>query len=134
MYRRPVLLSRVRRKGRLSTPSVGAFLPQVPPFDEAAFAESLNALEAAVQSLRQRFDQVRDLQRQQQTVKGRLQDPHLPEADLQALQRELENLTLALDSTVVSWRSLSEPFWQAVRFGGLGLVIGWMLRAIAIRN
>ncbi len=131
MHRRPVPSPRARRKRRFSTWSAGAFLPHAPQFDEAAFAESLSALEVAVQSLRQRFDQGRELQRQQQAVQGRLQDPHLSAAELATLQQELEDLTLSLESTMVSWRSLSEPFWQAIRFGGLGLVIGWMLRAIA---
>jgi hypothetical protein len=38
----------------------------------------------------------------------------------------LEEVDLMLESRLLN---LWEPFWQAVRFGGLGIAIGWFLRA-----
>ncbi|MFQ4134867.1 hypothetical protein PGN35_000965 [Nodosilinea sp. PGN35] len=43
------------------------------------------------------------------------------------LQDAADNFELELASRVVSWQHLQEPFWQAVRFGGLGLLLGWGL-------
>jgi ABC-type Fe3+ transport system permease subunit len=57
-----------------------------------------------------------------------------PAADAQAAAQEVLRLQEAADSfelelaqQVVSWDHLQETFWQAVRFGGLGLLVGWLL-------
>lgn len=34
---------------------------------------------------------------------------------------------LELINRIMSWQHLQEPFWQAVRFGGLGILVGWGL-------
>ncbi|WP_052050558.1 hypothetical protein [Leptolyngbya sp. KIOST-1] len=43
------------------------------------------------------------------------------------LQETADQFEMELASRVISWQHLQEPFWQAVRFGGLGLLIGWAL-------
>lgn len=99
--------------------------------DWERFAADLSQLETAVHGLRQRFDQAQQLQQQRQGVQDQLAQPDLSASETEELQRQLDELEATLESAVISWRSLSEPFWQAVRFGGLGIVIGWVLRAIA---
>jgi hypothetical protein len=47
---------------------------------------------------------------------------------IQTLQRELEELDLALESRLFADSGLKEVFWQAVRFGSLGVVLGWLLK------
>jgi hypothetical protein len=42
---------------------------------------------------------------------------------LQEISDRLEQLEADLESRLLSWSSLREPFWQIVRFGGLGVVI-----------
>lgn len=54
--------------------------------------------------------------------------------ELQALQARLEQLETELADVDMSWGVWVEPFWQAVRFGGVGIIIGWILRAIAHGN
>jgi ribosomal protein L29 len=49
--------------------------------------------------------------------------------ELNQLKTQLETLEFDLESRLVTWRSFQEPFWQAVRFGGLGIVIGWVLKS-----
>ena len=51
----------------------------------------------------------------------------LPAEELAQMQDRIEALKVTLESHLLSWRELQEPFWQIVRFGGLGLVIGWFL-------
>lgn len=51
--------------------------------------------------------------------------------DLKNLQTELDNLEVALESQLISWDSFRELFWLAVRFGGLGVAIGWGLKSWA---
>jgi hypothetical protein len=52
----------------------------------------------------------------------------LSEEDLAQMQDRIEALKVTLESQLLSWREVQEPFWQIVRFSGLGLVIGWFLR------
>ena len=51
----------------------------------------------------------------------------LPKEELAQLEERLESLKITLESQLLSWRQASEPFWQIVRYGGLGLLVGWGL-------
>jgi hypothetical protein len=53
------------------------------------------------------------------------------QAELNQIRQQLETIELNLESQLFSWGSLKEPFWQAVRFGGLGIVVGWILKSCA---
>ena len=53
----------------------------------------------------------------------------LPAEELAQLQDRLEALKVTLESQLLSWKEMQEPFWQIVRFVGLGLVIGWFLHS-----
>lgn len=94
------------------------------------FQTELTALEGAVQKLRQHFDHICQNQQQQQALHQRLAHPHLPVEELQAIHQQLETLEVELASATLPWQRLAEPFWQAVRFGGLGLVLGWLLKGV----
>ena len=48
---------------------------------------------------------------------------------LQALTEQLEQIEADLESRLLSWSSFREPFWQIVRFGGLGIGIGVILKS-----
>ena len=52
----------------------------------------------------------------------------LPAEELAQMQDRIEALKLTLESHLLSWRERQEPFWQIVRFVGLGLILGWILR------
>lgn len=48
--------------------------------------------------------------------------------ELQMIRSRLDELDLALESRLLNeWELMWEPFWQAVRFGGLGIAIGWFI-------
>jgi chromosome segregation ATPase len=106
-------------------------------WDRAAFESQITALEQSLQALRSRFDQVcRDLARQQQLEQQQQQLSQQPqtaelEKQLQTLQIELNNLEIALESQLLSWRGFGNVFWQTVRFTGLGVVLGWCLKALS---
>ncbi len=87
-------------------------------------------LESRLQALRERFETVRACQQQQQELRQQLQEPDLSPATVQQIKTQLDDLEIQLESSLLDWRSLQEPFWQAVRFGGLGIIIGWVLHAI----
>ena len=48
--------------------------------------------------------------------------------ELELIGSRLAELDLMLESRLLDeWKLMREPFWQAVRFGGLGIVIGWFI-------
>ncbi len=51
--------------------------------------------------------------------------------ELKQIRATLEAIELNLESELFSFSALREPFWQALRFGGIGIIIGWLLRAWA---
>ncbi len=100
------------------------------------FDESLQQVERSLIQLKERYAQVQvdqqrqtDLQAQQQQIQSELKSAKTPElqAELRRIEQELEALELNLESQLFSWAGFKEVFWQAVRFGGLGLAIGWSL-------
>ncbi|MEB3231419.1 MAG: hypothetical protein VKJ64_10445 [Leptolyngbyaceae bacterium] len=105
----------------------------------ANLGQALNALEDGVAVLRQRYDSVIQAQSEKQEVRVRINRAQSElrqhrtkqvEEELNSLQNKLEEIELTLESQLFSWSSLKEPFWQIVRFGGVGIVIGWVLRSL----
>lgn len=122
--------------------------PQKPLSEEAEFSaflaqlsDQLAATETAMGQVRSRLEQVRadrerraSLGHQVEVVRAdlaRARDREIRSEltqTLQTLQRELEELDLALESRLFADSGLKEVFWQAVRFGSLGVVLGWLLK------
>jgi chromosome segregation ATPase len=105
--------------------------PQFEQQLDQTFAE----LEQAFATLQKRFEQVkrdrdRAYQLRQRQTELQIGNPaNFPE-ELQQIQSELETIEVNLESHLFKWSTLKEPFWQAVRFGGLGVVIGWLLKSL----
>ena len=105
---------------------------------EKDFDLELVEVERSLEALKERYTQVQgdksaqaELQQQsKQLNQQRHQTPEI-KAELRQIKQQLEVLELNLESQLFSWRSLKEPFWQAVRFGGLGVIIGWILKSNA---
>jgi len=111
--------------------------------DAQAFEQELAAAERSLQELKERYTQVQQdeqtqirLQERQEQIKR--QRHRSPTADLKTelkhLQTKLDALEVNLESKLFSWGSLREPFWQIVRFGGLGMVIGWSIAFAVLQN
>jgi uncharacterized protein involved in exopolysaccharide biosynthesis len=104
--------------------------------DKSDFEQELEEIEAELRFLKDRYTQVRNDEQQkaqwQQELKNlkqnRKQTPEIKD-ELNRLQKQLETLEINLESHLFSWTSLKRPFWQAVRFGGLGVIIGWLLKS-----
>lgn len=100
------------------------------------FEQELLKVERALIALKERYNQVqadKASQKELQQRLGRLRHTKLPnvKAELKQIQQQLEELELNLESQLFSWQSVKEPFWQVVRFGGLGVIIGWLLKSVA---
>lgn len=114
------------------------------PLEHQDFERLLLELEQSLQSVKARYVQVQADQANQQELQERLVDTKAalkrpqptPERaqlkhDLEQIQQRLEELEISLESQLFSWRGFQDVFWQAVRFGGLGVVLGWVLRSVA---
>ncbi|MCX7593259.1 MAG: hypothetical protein N2235_05770 [Fischerella sp.] len=103
---------------------------------EFDFEQELLEVERSLVALKERYKQIqRDRRKQKQLQykfnelnQSRYQTPEI-KAELRQIQQQLEVLEVCLESQLFSWRSFKEPFWQAVRFGGLGAIIGWILKS-----
>ncbi|HEY9660941.1 MAG TPA: DUF2203 domain-containing protein [Allocoleopsis sp.] len=106
--------------------------------------QTLREIEQSLLLLKARYAQVQaDQQRQQELlqqkdeVERQLQYNRSPAAQadlknqLKHIRKQLEEVEVALESQLFSWSGMKEVFWLAVRFGGLGVVIGWFLRSLA---
>lgn len=103
-------------------------------------AQAISELEHNVAALRQRYSTVEAAQAEQQELRVRInraqgelrqhRTKHVQD-ELKALHTRMEELELTLESQLFAWSSLKEPFWQAIRFGGIGVVLGWVLHKMA---
>jgi hypothetical protein len=107
---------------------------------EREFSLAIKEVERSLADLKQRYAQVKhdcrrrsELQQRFDQVKKELRSNHLPQlqVELQRIKEQLETIETNLESQLFTWGSLKEPFWQAVRFGGLGVVVGWILKSCA---
>jgi uncharacterized coiled-coil DUF342 family protein len=105
---------------------------------EPEFEQELEEVERSLLSLKERYTQVQSAREQKAQLQQRRQDLQqnkkpTPEikAELKHIQQQLEVLEINLESQLFSWRSFKKPFWQAVRFGGMGVIIGWILKSCA---
>lgn len=114
------------------------------PPEKQDFERSLLELEQSLQRVKARYIQVqadqleqRNLQARLDELQGSLAQPRpiseraQRQYELEQIKQRLEELELSLESELFSWRGFRDVFWQAVRFGGLGIVIGWVLHNIA---
>lgn len=106
-------------------------------FDE--FEQSLEETERSLESLKERYFQVKEdlqkkeeLQQRQIKLKREKNPKEYPlKTELNHIQQEIDNIELNLESHLFQWSQLKEPFWLIVRFGGLGIVIGYILASLS---
>ncbi len=126
------------------TPSSSSDDASSADLDGMDFEQTLQEFERSFLLLKARYAQVQSDQQIQQDLKQELTQvqQHVLQSrskkrqvdlkrELKQLKARLEETDLALESQLFSWGGLREVFWQAVRFGGLGVVIGWLLKGWA---
>jgi DNA repair exonuclease SbcCD ATPase subunit len=64
------------------------------------------------------------LERQRNELKHRGHKYPEVKQELEMIRSRLEELNFTLESQLLN---MWEPFWQAIRFGGLGIAIGWFI-------
>lgn len=111
--------------------------------EELEFEQTLAEVERSLQALKDRHTQVEhdqqrqtELQTRQEQLKRQLHNAPSPalKTEIQQIQDQLDELEVALESRLFSLSTLKEPFWQVIRFGGLGLIIGWSLAFAVLQS
>ncbi len=101
--------------------------------EDSDFETAIAEIERSLQQLKARYTQVQhdiqqqdELQTRQKQLKKQTRRHRHPQlqAELANITQQLEHLAIALESSLEK-----EPFWQVVRFGGLGIIIGWLLKS-----
>ncbi|ACK68022.1 conserved hypothetical protein [Rippkaea orientalis PCC 8801] len=113
------------------------------------FETALDETERSLIKLKERYQQIRQAQQRQREIEQSLEEMQLNdsvpsaqwEEQLQTLQGELQELSMILESRLLSPEEnqglllaqvfFIEAFWQVVRFGGLGVLLGWLLKTWA---
>ncbi|AFY70117.1 hypothetical protein Pse7367_1841 [Thalassoporum mexicanum PCC 7367] len=102
----------------------------------------ISQAEYLLQDLKQKLAQVKvaqdtktELQKQQQKLEGELDqgsgDKEELKQQVDELSKQIESIETELASRFISWRSFREPFWQIVRFAGVGVLVGVLLKSCA---
>lgn len=113
--------------------------PDRSPSPDLEFEQSLQGVERSLQELKDRHVQIQRDQRLQADLETQLQaqsqskSPEL-QVELRKIEQQLEELEMSLESRLFSWAGFKEAFWQAVRFGGLGIVVGWSLAFYTLKT
>ena len=111
--------------------------------EELDFDQELAQVERSLQELKHRYTQVQQdqarqaqLQSRQETLKQQLKRQPSPtlKTELKQIEAQLEELSVNLESQLFTWGSLKESFWQIIRFGGLGMVLGWLLAFAVLQS
>ncbi|MEL6554175.1 MAG: hypothetical protein AAFQ63_12035 [Cyanobacteria bacterium J06621_11] len=101
--------------------------PHLPSDEElASFEGELKETADEFLLLRDRFFAIRRAKAKYEQITSK-DLGNLPAEELAQMQDRVEALKVTLESQLLSWREVQEPFWQIFRFVGLGLVIGWFL-------
>jgi len=111
--------------------------------ETAEFNAALAEVERSLTELKQRHAQVLQDQQRQTELTHRRERIHQQtnyrsrselREELSQIEKQLDELEVNLESRLFNWTSLQRPFWQIVRFGGLGLIIGWGLAYATLRS
>lgn len=101
--------------------------------EETNFEQNLENVERSLNALKDRYAQVQQDQQRKAELETQKESAKL-KTELREIEQQLEELELNLESRLFSWSGLTEIFWLAVRFGGLGIAIGWSLAFVTLKN
>lgn len=119
--KKPDRWSPLSERGALDPPSSES----TPNLSE--LAHQADRLEDRIHHLKTGINNLLELQQIQAAPSDSEQDLHAAQTELAQLQTAVETFEVELASRTITWKQLSEPFWQAVRYGGLGFLLGWGL-------
>jgi hypothetical protein len=100
----------------------------------AALAQQGAELATRIQRLQAGINNLVQLEQVQAADGSQATERQAAAAELQRLQQAVDEFELTLMQSALGWQQVRETFWLAVRFGGLGLVLGWLLAWLVQRG
>ncbi len=112
--------------------------------------QAIAEVEELLSQVKQRYEQIRiaqadltplkqqkqELQKQlksgsqaQSKAQSQWRDRQGIKEELATVELRLTEISVELESRLISWQSFREPFWQILRFGGVGIILGYYLKA-----
>ncbi len=115
------------------------------PTPNEEFETALMEVERSLLKLQGRYKEVQQAQKQKRDLEERLNPVSSEDSlEVQKINEELQQLRITLESNLLTdediktlfWEGvrqglLGEFFWQIIRFGGLGVLLGWLLKTWA---
>ena len=115
------------------------------PTPDEEFETALMEVERLLLNLQGRYKEVQQAQKQKRDLEERLNSVSSEDSlEVQKINDELQQLRITLESNLLTdediktlfWEGvrqglLGEFFWQIIRFGGLGVLLGWLLKTWA---
>ena len=122
--------------------------------DDTDFVEELAAVEQALADLKYRYRDLQNVLRQRGKLEEKREEVQANQPtvaltqELAEINQKIQELSIDLESKLLTdadlqrisrqlyWEALKEGvlrewFWQIVRFGGLGVILGWILKSWA---
>ena len=114
--------------------------------DDTEFVQELAAVEQALADLKYRYRDLQNALRQRDQLQKKQSEIELIQ-ELAEINKKIQELSIDLESKLLTdadlqrilkrlyWEALKEEgvlrewFWQIVRFGGLGFILGWILKS-----
>ena len=128
----PQTMKPLPRRYRKLTQS-GSVGPQATP-SLPQLMEQLESLEGRLSQLKTGLSNLLQLQQLQSQSEDNPSERQALGETIATLQQQVEEFELDLATQTIGWQQVRETFWQAVRFGGLGVVIGWGMAWIVMGN
>ena len=106
------------------------------PNGDREIAKILTEVGESLEALSDRYLQVKqDWQRHTELVKYKqeLEQKKASNFEREPIKTELKDIEQQISDLEINLESVLLPdlFWQALRFGGLGIAIGWLLKSLA---
>ena len=106
------------------------------PNGDREIEKVLTEVGQSLEELKNRYLQVKqDWQRHSELVKYKqeLEQKKASNFEREPIKTELRDIEQQLSELEINLESVLLPdlFWQAIRFGGLGIAIGWFLKSLA---
>jgi hypothetical protein len=121
------------------------------PEDPDEFADAIREVEIALDRLKHRYRQITEAKQERTELEQGFTSKELEyrenplpplETELQQIREQIQELDIILESDLLKndelrrmfWEGirqglLGEVFWQIVRFGGIGVLLGWVLKS-----
>jgi chromosome segregation ATPase len=125
-------------------PSLEAASANNPSDFDTEFTAALEDVDTTLEQIRARYQEIKIAQAEKATLEKTLaelqtdlaQKEQLEQAvaelqtELEQVQEQIHTLAITLESQLWKWQDLKEPFWQFIRYFGLGFAAATLLHKL----